>query len=70
MTRPYGKLKEFVDDLYALRSAGYTHKADYAQRLGLTESCFSQRISRARRQGLLLPGQCRSRVFDLFGDHL
>lgn len=68
MTRPYGKLKDFVEDLYALRSAGYVYKRDYAQRLNISEACFERRMIRARQQGLL-PSAQQTQIFDPFGEN-
>lgn len=67
--RPYCRLKDFVEDLYALRSEGYTTKQNYIDRLQISAACFDRRLVRARKAGLLPQAQRRSRTFNLFGEH-
>jgi hypothetical protein len=68
MARSWGSMADFIEDMRTLRSAGYTTKKDYADRLGVTLACFDQRMVRARKRGLLPPAHIGGYVFDPFGD--
>ena len=68
MTRPHGKLKDFVEDMMTLRSAGYTKKQDYVDRLGISMHCFEQRMNRARKRGWLPPAKLGGNTFNPYGD--
>ena len=69
MKRPYCKVADFVEDMYAIRSAGYQTKQDYCDRLGISMDCFEQRMVRARKRGLLPPAKIGSNIFDPFGEY-